>query len=137
MHCEKRPFRPWLCEVQELHTIINQEVFDGCLALPKFQLLRKCDIGLDFGWCEGEHSHATKLNNPTKSLCTIGLMNHWPSIQWCIMILAHEMVHQWQWDVYSHERFLQKKRPIMSHGPSFLNFKPKLAEFGIPLKRTY
>jgi hypothetical protein len=46
------------------------------------------------------------------------------------------MVHQYQWDIYSKERAVEGKEPIMSHGPSFYKFRKQLAEYGIVLKRT-
>jgi len=47
--------------------------------------------------------------------------------------MAHEMVHQFQWDVLSNERQSQGLDPIMSHGPSFFAWREPLAEYDIPL----
>ena len=137
MQAEVKPFRPWLYEVELIHTIINREVFGNALNLPKFKLLRKADIGNDFGWCEGEHDFETFKPESGQSLCTIGLLNTWKSVQSFVIILAHEMIHQWQWDVYSFQRHKDRKPYILSHGPTFWQFKPKLASFGIPLHRVY
>lgn len=137
MQSEVKPFRPWLYEVELIHTIINREVFDNVLNLPKFKLIRKTDIGNDFGWCEGEHDFETFKPESGQSLCTIGLLNTWKSVQSFVIILAHEMVHQWQWDIYSLERFRDNKSLILSHGPSFWQFRTTLANFSIPLKTTY
>ena len=133
----KKQYRPWLYEVEKLHSIINAEVFDGQLNLPKIQLKRKADIGTDFGWCEGFHEFETFDPERGQSLCVIGLVNTWTCIQSCVTILAHEMIHQWQWDVYSFQRHKDRKPYILSHGPTFWQFKPKLASFGIPLHRVY
>jgi hypothetical protein len=47
--------------------------------------------------------------------------------------MAHEMVHQFQWDILSNERQSQGLGPIMSHGPSFFAWRKPLAEYNIPL----
>lgn len=62
-------------------------------------------------------------------------MDKWYCRQWLIIVLAHEMCHQYQWDVVGEKRIKQGKNPIMSHGPSFFIYRDKLAKHGIPLKR--
>jgi hypothetical protein len=54
-----------------------------------------------------------------------------------ITVLAHEMVHQYQWDIYSVKRERQGLTNIMSHGPSFFEWKDRLAEFAIDLRTAY
>ena len=51
--------------------------------------------------------------------------------------LAHEMVHQWQWEVLSPQRHEKGKPAIMSHGPSFYAWRKPLNEYLIPLTRMY
>jgi hypothetical protein len=64
-------------------------------------------------------------------------MDKWYSRQWLITVLAHEMCHQYQWDVQGLERLKKGKEPIMSHGPSFFVFRDKLKEHGIALKSAH
>jgi hypothetical protein len=76
--------------------------------------------------------------NPKKksSQCKIRLSDKWYCKQWLINTLAHEMAHQYQWDVYSKTRHLEGKYPVMSHGPSFYTFRKQLAKYGLVLKRS-
>jgi len=57
--------------------------------------------------------------------------------QWFITTLAHEMCHQYQWDVQGIERRKIGKEPIMSHGPSFFELRDKLKKHGISLKSAH
>jgi hypothetical protein len=50
------------------------------------------------------------------------------------MAVAHEMVHQYQWDIESKRRVRQGMGSIMSHGPTFYAWRDKLKKHGIPLK---
>ena len=75
-------------------------------------------------------------NKKKRSQCIIRVSDRWYCRQWLINTLAHEMVHQYQWDIYSKERFHQGKDPIMSHGPSFYVFRDQLKEHGIVLKKS-
>lgn len=52
-------------------------------------------------------------------------------------ILAHEMVHAWQWLVDGERRIEIGKVPLLSHGPSFWLWRPKIQEYGLSLKRGY
>jgi len=53
-----------------------------------------------------------------------------------ISTLAHEMVHQYQWDIYSNIRVKRGLTRHMSHGPSFYIWRNKLSKYGIALKST-
>ena len=56
--------------------------------------------------------------------------------QWLIMVLAHEMAHQYQWDVLGVKRMKKGLEPIMSHGPTFYIHRKKFLKHNIPLKRV-
>lgn len=73
----------------------------------------------------------------TGSHCRIRLMDKWFCPQWFITTLAHEMVHQYQWDVLGPEREQEGKDWLMSHGPSFYQFRPQLHEHNISLKTAH
>jgi hypothetical protein len=51
-----------------------------------------------------------------------------------ITILAHEMAHQYTWDIERPAREAVGKKGLMSHGSSFLQHRAKMAEFNIRLK---
>ena len=121
-------YRPTLPEVVSLYQLINTTIFDGAMTMPDIKLASRCRKY--WGMCFG----GTELVGHTNTYCTIKLMDKWYCKQWLITILAHEMCHQYQWDIYSNQRVENDKDRIMSHGPSFFIFKRKLAEHGISLK---
>jgi hypothetical protein len=62
------------------------------------------------------------------------MMDKWFCPQWFVTTLAHEMVHQFQWDVLGPERQDNGKDWLMSHGPSFYAFREDLEPHNISLK---
>lgn len=119
-------------EVIALYRLLNREIFNNKLPIPVFEIGQCRDY---WGFCYGADFsvHA----DSTKSRCLIRLSDKWCCKQWLITILAHEMCHQYQWDVYSRRRVKQGLEPMMSHGPSFFKYKNKLAKCGIILKTSY
>lgn len=115
-------------EVKALYRLINTSIFNDRLVMPKlFVRPRLRDM---WGQCYGGDTPFEK----NRSRCVITIAERWYCRQWLIMALAHEMVHQYQWDIYSKQRIRQGLEPIMSHGPSFHMWKEKLKKHGIPLK---
>ena len=99
---------------------LNHAVFGGVLEFPDkivVQNRKKWDF---WGECEGwqrvhrRGEHYTKVIRIRKTL---------PSAKKFIEIMAHEMVHQYEWE----------RQGIMTHGKNFFAWKDKLAEKGIPL----
>ena len=117
-------------EVRKLYNIINEEIFNNELPPAKLEIKSYCR-GY-WGMCMAQGFNPKKKS----SQCKIRLSDKWYCKQWLIDTLAHEMVHQYQWDIYSKERAVEGKEPIMSHGPSFYKFRKHLAEYGIVLKRS-
>jgi len=117
-------------EVKELYSIINEEIFNNELPPTKLEVRSHCR-GY-WGVCIADGFS----NKKKRSQCIIRVSDRWYCRQWLINTLAHEMVHQYQWDIYSKERFHQGKDPIMSHGPSFYVFRDQLKEHGIVLKKS-
>jgi hypothetical protein len=64
-------------------------------------------------------------------------MDKWFCMQWFITTLAHEMVHQYQWDIIGPEREQEGKDWLMSHGPSFYQFKDGMKDYNISLKTAH
>ena len=121
-------YKPTHKEVVEIYKVLNEQVFDNKLVMPKIYL--KSRLRTAWGMCEGKDGpFAAK-----KSRCVIYLADKWYCKQWLIATLAHEMVHQYQWDIYSQIRVKRGKESIMSHGPSFYVFRKRLKKHGIPLK---
>lgn len=119
-------------EVLSLFKLINREIFNSKLPIPEIEVMSNCR---DYwGFCVGDD-----FVDPTesKSNCVLRVSDKWFCKQWLVVILAHEMCHQYQWDVYSKKRLRKGQDPILSHGPSFFHYKDKLARFGIPLKKMH
>ena len=87
-----------------------------------------------WGLCQAKHP--IPKPNSSRSGCLIRLQDKWYCKQWLVATLAHEMCHQYQWDIVSKDRVSKGLKPILSHGPSFFIFKNKLAMYGIALKRA-
>lgn len=128
-----KPFRPNQSEVIYAYNILNKYVFDNQLYRPEIQLGRLRKI---WGLCSW-------LNEPqeTKSYCTIKLSDKWFCEQWFMNTLAHEMVHQYQWDIYRWEHLDAYGKEMScincksgGHGPSFYQWRDKFEEYGLTLK---
>ena len=126
-------YRTSMREVLSLYRLINQEIFGNKLPQCKIEVTSHCKKywGICVGLYPGPHP------NPEKSVCTIRISDKWFCRQWLITTLAHEMVHQYQWDVNSRKRMKEGKEPLISHGPSFFEFREKLAKHNISLKRSH
>lgn len=122
----RKLYRPTIEEVIHVYDLLNKCVFDNKLTRPEIILKRQYKV---FGWCIGSWEQL-----PSGSHCTIKLMDKWYCIQWMITILAHEMAHQYTWDIERPDREAVGKKGLMSHGTSFLQHRAKMAEFNIRLK---
>lgn len=125
---KKSLYKTNIREVRALYRLINKEVFND--RLPGATLNLKNRTREMWGMCTGYHHSINKRG----SRCKIELTTRWYCRQWLIMVLAHEMVHQYQWDIESQKRIKNGLPPIMSHGPSFYAFRKKLKKHKIPLK---
>jgi len=127
---KRLPFRPTIRQTKYLYELLNHEVFSDKLKTPIIDVAprRRKYWGMCIGSYEKDH---------TGSYCRIDLMDKYFSVQWFVTILAHEMSHQYQWDIIGPEREIQGKDPIMSHGPSFFTFREQLAEHYIPIKSAH
>ena len=129
----RKAFRPSHEEVADFYQLINCYVFDSVLRQPDIRLgtIKKC-----WGACYWEDTQ-----QPSGSYCKIRLSDKWFCQQWFLNTLAHEMVHQWQWDVYRFEyaEKFKKNIPVLSgaHGPSFFSWRDRFAEHGLTLKVAY
>lgn len=108
---------------RRLYTLINREVFQNKL-VPCEIVIRPMRTA--WGWCVG-------LEKKDDLYCKIELPPVWPYEQYLITALAHEMCHQYQWEVLSAQRKKLGQSAIMSHGPSFFQWRDPLNQLGIPL----
>ncbi|MEY4331818.1 MAG: SprT-like family [Bacteroidota bacterium] len=116
----RKCYRPSLREINETYKLINKYVFNNKLKRPPIQL-KSCRKY--WGMCIGSLQEVSP-----GTFCKIELMDKWFCIQWMITTLAHEMVHQYEWDVL---------RKDMTHRQSFFIWREKLAEFNINLKTSH
>jgi len=122
----KLPYRLTKRQMKKMYKMLNEELFNN--RLPAAKLVVKKQMKNALGTCEG---HFLLPADGKKSSCEIALVERWYCKQWSVIVLAHEMVHQYQWDIYSKNR----KNRVMSHGPSFIKFRKKFERKGIPLLR--
>ena len=121
-------YRTNLNEVVVLYKLINRLCFNNVLNMPEIEVLPRCRKY--WGMCYASYD----IIKYRKTYCKIRLMDKWFCKQWLITTLAHEMVHQYQWDIDGDIREKAGKNRIMSHGPSFYAHRERLAKHGISLK---
>lgn len=125
----RKLFRPGDEDISYAYKIINKYVFDNCLRMPVIEqgVLRKA-----WGVCEW------RSNFENGSWVKIRLMDKWFCPQWFMNTLAHEMVHQYQWDIYRWEHLDYYGRPMHEcsggHGPSFYMWRERFEHYGLNLK---
>jgi len=122
-------FSPTQEFAQETYAMLNRYIFDN--GLKPVPLVIKRTRGY-WGITDGR----VDTVNDEYRVHNIRLCNKYPVRAMFVATLAHEMIHQFQWDILSNERYDQGKPPIMSHGPSFFAWKPALAEYHIPLTKV-
>ena len=120
-------YKPTTDECQKVHNLLNKNVFDGMLKKTRFNIRNMGDV---WAMCDGRFDIKSEKFFTEQIL----LHNKFPHKAMFVTAVAHEMVHQWQWEVYSAERHEQGKGFIMSHGPSFRKWKKALGKYLIPLR---
>lgn len=136
---KRLPFRPEPYEVDALYRVINRNIFDNQLTQPDMTV---GTMKRAWGRCLWLPTRQRRSSwGKWGTWCQIELMDKWISPQWFCATLAHEMVHQWQWDIYrwEHRKELGREMNTESgaHGPSFHLWKQSLADWGIPLKLAH
>jgi len=125
---KKRLYAPTETEILELHRLLNEKVFNNQLRVPPLKLK---NMG-HFGMCYG-HVATSKIPHHA----ALALRRRYQCVQWVMLILAHEMAHQYQWEVDGPIRIAEGKKPLLSHGPTFYKFNKTLTAYGIPLRSSY
>jgi hypothetical protein len=130
---KRLPFRPHPEEVDALYRALNKHIFNNALTQPDIILgtLKKC-------WGRCNWLETKQKRGQPGTYCRIELYDKWFCPQWFCTTLAHEMVHQWQWDIYRWDHIREFGREMYwdsgAHGPSFHHWRPDMAEWGISLK---
>jgi hypothetical protein len=123
-------FRPSYADINYAYNICNRYLFDNRLRKPVIQQGSRRQT---WGFCQWENDY-----DNTGSYCTISIMDKWFCPQWFIQTLAHEMVHQYQWDIHRfeyHNGKMDKKSG--AHGPDFFMFRERFDHYGLYLKQWY
>ena len=129
----RKMFRPSYEDVIYAYNAINKHIFDKALRRPIITLgqPQKC-------WAYCQWNDTVQYNG---SYCNIFLSNKWFCQQWFLNTLAHEMVHQYQWDVYRWEHLDYYGKPMFcgsgAHGPSFFEWREEFAYYGLTLKTAF
>ena len=125
----KKPYRPTVSAVATAWREINSSVFGGILTQPEIVCRR---LRGKWGECEG-------YNEPldSGSYCRIIMNYRWYSHHWMINVLAHEMVHQWQWEHQGKWLLLLGVNPVLDHGYDFQSWKPRFQQHGLTLCHVY
>jgi hypothetical protein len=129
----RKSFRPTNADVTYAYNIINRYVFDSVLTKPVIQQGRIPKCWGTCYWLEQEQN--------TGSWCRIKLVDKWFCEHWFMNTLAHEMVHQYQWDIDRWEHIEYYGRDIHQnsggHGPSFYEWRERFAHYGLNLKISF
>jgi hypothetical protein len=127
----KMAYRPSNKEAEKVFKAINGRIFGDILEVPPVRLKR---VRKAWGWCDGQYKEKHGIWIPyTKEII---MYPNYPSIHLFVATLGHEMVHHWQWTINSIERIAQGKKPLMSHGPSFYQWRDVFKKNGLPLTRS-
>jgi hypothetical protein len=136
---KRLPFRPEPEQVGQLYRVINRNIFDNQLTQPEIFLGTIKNAWGRCNWMENRQRRSSWGKPGT--WCQIELYDKWFSPQWFCNTLAHEMVHQWQWDIYRWEHQEQHGRKMYddsgAHGPSFHYWRECFESWGLSLKISH
>lgn len=111
-------WKPDAAYAEQVYNLLNRTVFNGQLTRPKL-VIRNYKKNF-WGECEG-----TKVGG--KHVCkVIRLHRCLRSSKMFIRIMAHEMVHQWEYEKGPYNKMTHGKR-------TFYSWKPECARWGITL----
>jgi len=121
-------YRPSYKDINYAYNKLNFYLFDNRLRKPYIEQGTRRQT---WGYCQWED----ELQD-TGSYCHIKLMDKWFCPQWFWNTLAHEMVHQWQWDIGRFEGY-RVDTSSGSHGRSFFLWRDRFAHYGLSLKTAH
>jgi len=129
----RKSFRPTMDDVDYAYGIINRYVFANQLKKPKIILKNGRKVWGTCQWLEQKQESG--------SWCEIQINDKWFCVQWFMNTLAHEMIHQYQWDIdrWTHiERYGRGPNMLSgAHGPSFFEWRDQFAHYDLYLKTWF
>lgn len=117
----RNPLRARKPQLESIYDSINRAVFNGVLQRPKFILTTYRNNKWDF-WGEIEVGYKRSRWGDRKTFA-IRFARDFPNMKMMINTVAHEMVHQWEWE--RHGR--------CDHGQNFHAWNERLINRGIRL----
>jgi len=114
------PYTLTTVDIRYWFIIINNLLFDG--ALPAFRRIHLKRLK-SWGYCLG----LTSEKRGKKRYSEIFMNLEYPNFTTFFSILAHEMVHHFEWI----------NTGSMSHGPAFFQWRTKMRKIFIPLRKSY
>lgn len=114
---KKHPIRSNIAQLESIYDSINRAIFNGVLVRPKF-IIRKTEKF----WGEVEVGHRSSRHGPRRTY-VIRFNQYFPSMKFMINTVAHEMVHQWEWEKYGNHK----------HNKSFYAWNERLSLRGLRL----
>jgi hypothetical protein len=129
----KKSFRPTEEDIIYSYNILNKYIFNNQLVRPE---ITQGIIHKAWGLCQWHHDEQS-----TGSYCSIRLSDKWFCSQWFLNTLAHEMVHQYQWDINRWHHIEQYGKDINfgggAHGPSFYAWREQFSYYNLNLKISF
>lgn len=119
----RRLYRPSMREICAVYDLLNDHIFNNELSRPIITVKK---TGKHLGQCTGRDDG-----------CEIILNDRWYCAQIMVITLAHEMAHQYQWDVIGKRMIAQGKKRHLGHGSTFYIHRHNLLQYDIPLKRHF
>lgn len=113
----RHPVRPRHSQIENIYDSINRAVFAGALERPRIRLSSSGEF-----WGEIEVGCQGHRHGPRHTLC-MRFAREFPSMKTLINTVAHEMVHQWEWERNSN----------LTHGQAFYAWNDRLANRGLRL----
>jgi len=109
---------------EEIYDSLNRAVFNGILTRPKITVKDYTKRRI-WGECEGSSKGSRWGKCYVK---VIRVSKNWPNLKKLINVMAHEMVHQHEWEYHG----------VMTHGnTTFFTWDEKLRSKGIVLRIIY
>jgi hypothetical protein len=118
---EPGEYNPTLKDIRTWAGILNESCFNG--VIPKFRHIKIQKISGQLAACD---PMGWKNDDDIRE-ANLQIDSSFPDFKSFIVILAHEMIHAWQWVI----------KGKMTHGKTFFQWKEKLLEQGIPLHKEY
>lgn len=118
---QRNPLRARKSQLESIYDSINRAVFNGVLERPRF-ILRSQDSNKWDCWGEIEIGYRGHRHGPRRTFA-IRFARKFPNMKFMINTVAHEMVHQWEWE----------RNGRCDHGQNFYAWNERLSNRGLRL----